>query len=554
MTLTTINAQLYDSTGIALSGYLNVTLGSEVADALGAVYLPVPNTIALTSGAATFSLEPSFLTGTSYKFDIYQTTTTTVSGVTTTSDNLVYSFSAVVPMLPDTGKTLPFSSLFPAGVNNDTLNSTIYNIVRQLYSTPAFFTALQGSLFSGQGNWVSTQYYAQGNVVAYNGSSYYCVSNQPVINVPPTGTNLTPNVGAFWQLLASIGATGAGTTGSAVAYGSAWSGSLTAPSQGSLYAYLQALNSTLTSTYAPLASPTFTGVPIVPTASTGVSTGGTQAANTGWVSTYFAPLAAPAFTTSGSSWPTSVTPTTTDNSTKLATTAFVQSNLAGYATTSSINSTYAPLASPVFTGSPTVPTAPTSTNTTQAASTAFVQSNLANYAPLASPALTGTPTVPTATTTDNSTKAASTAFVQSNLAVANRPAWYYKSTTSGASFGTTPAAVPYNVAVYDTLPGLSGGAFNTNSTSAGYYFIQAAALVNPSVLLQAYMEILVNGSIVFRNAFYVAASANYSLSVAGLYLVPASGTVQIYVYTSTGTASLSTDSTFNYFTGFRVNM
>lgn len=54
----------------------------------------------------------------------------------------------------------------------------------------------------------------------------------------------------------------------------------------------------------------------------------------------------------------------------------------------------APLASPTFTGTPAAPTPANGTNTTQIATTAFVQSQLtANaYAPLASPALTGTPT------------------------------------------------------------------------------------------------------------------------------------------------------------------
>lgn len=52
-----------------------------------------------------------------------------------------------------------------------------------------------------------------------------------------------------------------------------------------------------------------------------------------------------------------------------------------------------------LTGTPTTPTATTGTNTTQIASTAFVQaqltSSLASYAPLASPTFTGTTTIPT---------------------------------------------------------------------------------------------------------------------------------------------------------------
>lgn len=71
----------------------------------------------------------------------------------------------------------------------------------------------------------------------------------------------------------------------------------------------------------------------------------------------------------------------------------------------------APLANPTFTGTITIPTVTLSDNSTKAASTAFVQGNLASYAPLASPTFSGNPTAPTQTLTDNSTKLANTAFV-----------------------------------------------------------------------------------------------------------------------------------------------
>ena len=111
---------------------------------------------------------------------------------------------------------------------------------------------------------------------------------------------------------------------------------------------------------------------------------------------------------------------------------------------------WAPLSSPVLTDTPTAPTAATGTNTTQIATTAFVNAEIAadrpfeatdinikmdgaqsvgslntvargdhvhptdtSRAPLASPALTGTPTTPTAADGTNTTQIASTAFVQS---------------------------------------------------------------------------------------------------------------------------------------------
>ena len=61
----------------------------------------------------------------------------------------------------------------------------------------------------------------------------------------------------------------------------------------------------------------------------------------------------------------------------------------------------APLASPTFTGTPAAPTAAANTNTTQIATTAYVQTELGDYAPLASPALTGTATAVNLTLSGN---------------------------------------------------------------------------------------------------------------------------------------------------------
>jgi hypothetical protein len=194
---------------------------------------------------------------------------------------------------------------------------------------------------------------------------------------------------------------------------------------------------------APLASPALTGVPTAPTASAATNT--TQIATTAFVKGLFsdlyggsvsagfdtlfeieaaigtkAPLASPALTGT----PTAPTPSNADNSTKLATTAYVKalfSDLyggsvgAGFDTLVEIEAAVgakAPLASPALTGVPTAPTATGGTNTTQLATTAFVTAGLAPKAPLASPALTGTPTAPTPANSDNSTKLATTAYVK----------------------------------------------------------------------------------------------------------------------------------------------
>lgn len=84
-----------------------------------------------------------------------------------------------------------------------------------------------------------------------------------------------------------------------------------------------------------------------------------------------------------------------DNTTKIATTAFVVAS-------------FAPLNSPTLTGAPVAPTPTLGDNTTKIATTAFVLANAAN---LNSPAFTGVPTAPTATPGTNTTQLATTEFV-----------------------------------------------------------------------------------------------------------------------------------------------
>ncbi|HIF5735347.1 TPA: phage tail protein [Enterobacter kobei] len=130
---------------------------------------------------------------------------------------------------------------------------------------------------------------------------------------------------------------------------------------------------------------------------------------------------------------------------------YVDELMAAHLAAADPHTQYAPKASPTFTGTPKAPTAAAGNNTTQLATTAFVQAALialvngapatldtlkeiaaainndpnfsttinnalALKAPLASPALTGTPTAPTAAQTVNNTQIATTAFVKSALA------------------------------------------------------------------------------------------------------------------------------------------
>lgn len=154
-------------------------------------------------------------------------------------------------------------------------------------------------------------------------------------------------------------------------------------------------------------SPTFTGTPAAPTATQGTST--TQLATTAFVNAEIAadtvnlaPKASPTFT----GIPAAPTASAGTNTTQVATTQFVAT---------AVNDK-APLVSPSLTGTPTAPTANSGTNTTQIATTAFVDAAVSPKANTASPTLTGTPAAPTAAVDTDTTQIATTAYVKAQIA------------------------------------------------------------------------------------------------------------------------------------------
>lgn len=143
--------------------------------------------------------------------------------------------------------------------------------------------------------------------------------------------------------------------------------------------------------YAPLASPTFTGTVTIPS---GASIDG------------FAPLASPVFTGT----PEAPTATGGTNTTQLATTAFVQAAIGGGGVVASVTGT-APIASSGG-GNPDISISQATTSTDgYLSSTDWNTFN--DKAPIASPVFTGTPEAPTAAAATSTTQIASTAFVYS---------------------------------------------------------------------------------------------------------------------------------------------
>lgn len=154
---------------------------------------------------------------------------------------------------------------------------------------------------------------------------------------------------------------------------------------------------------------------------------------------------------------------------------YVDDQMAKHLAAPDPHSQYAPKESPMFTGTPKAPTPAAGNNTTQVATTAFVQvaltalingapatldtlkeiaaainndpkfsttinNALALKAPLLSPALTGTPTAPTAAQSVNNTQIATTAFVKSAIAamVGSAPAALDTLNELAAALGNDP--------------------------------------------------------------------------------------------------------------------
>jgi hypothetical protein len=254
-----------------------------------------------------------------------------------------------------------------------------------------------------------------------------------------------------------------------------------------------------------LASPAFTGTPTAPNPPPGDSS--TRIATTAYVQTLagFAPIASPAFT----GVPTAPTAAPGNNTQQIATTAFVEAAIANStagvasfngrtgAVTLQANDLSAAggalLASPVFTGTPTAPTAALGVNTTQLATCAYVtnavQAGVANYLPLTGGTLTGILTVPNGGgLTINGANLSNRSIVGETNGVIR---WILALGTGASETGSN-AGSGFAVTAYSDTGALIGNALTVNRSNlaaifpSGYLAVQAGiASVSPGVLLLA---------------------------------------------------------------------
>jgi hypothetical protein len=207
---------------------------------------------------------------------------------------------------------------------------------------------------------------------------------------------------------------------------------------------------------------------------------------------------APIFSPRFGGQPRALTPPLGDNSSWLATTAFVQATVGQQLDLSG----YALLDSPAFIGVPTAPTASPGSSDGQLATTAFVQNAVADSvtgvasfnartgnvvltstditaaggAPIASPTFTGLPSAPTASPGNNTTQLATTQFVTAAVAAATAGVASFNGRT-GAVVLTSADIAPVGVSSFNGRLGAvnligndvsaAGGALNASPAFTG---------------------------------------------------------------------------------------
>ena len=173
--------------------------------------------------------------------------------------------------------------------------------------------------------------------------------------------------------------------------------------------------------------------------------------------------------------PTTTTATLSDNSTKLATTAYVDSSITA---SSKLGTNNIWSGTNNFLQIPTTTTATLSDNSTKLATTAYVDSSITASAILGTNNVwsgtnnfTQIPTTTTATLSDNSTKLATTAYVDSSITTNNTSSNAYLTINTSVLPYTIPTLTKSNTYIYITGTLNSGGAIRipTGTTTTGAF-------------------------------------------------------------------------------------
>lgn len=345
--MTIIQGTLRNSGGGLLTGTLTATLAAPIVNRStvpDTTHIPQPVTSAITNGVVNVDLPESETSNVTYRIQVATTQTITLyyfsngslySGpvvlhtdgnwytgavytaqsvrvfqdIETKADNWL-DFQAIVP----NRASCEFADLLPTGIARDTLDTSLRRLAEILTSNVNYRTALQGSP-RWQGNYSATAFYQYGDAVAYGGSTWIYLNAIATQNQTPSTVNV-----AYWMLLAAKGDPG-GTGGNNTAYDAqGWNGQTDAPSRNAIRNLVENIlvKQTALAAYAPLSSPALA----TPTRTASPTAGdrSLQIPTTQWVGSEFAALLNNTALTGN---PTCPTPATQNNSSQIATTAFV---------------------------------------------------------------------------------------------------------------------------------------------------------------------------------------------------------------------------------------
>lgn len=228
MTIVQVKVALPGQTPFA--GFVRVTLTRALVDDAGNMIVPESVDYPLVAGAVNLSLYPTQEENVPYLFEIFKTVV--VPADTSVEPNipgyteevLIEDFTATVP---DSLQPIALEMLVASnGIYQDNTDASFVALARRLYFSQDFWNALNGQLLRSRGAYSATAFYERGDVVSFDGSSFLCKANTRIQNVPTS--DLTS-----WQLLAAKGANGTGTAGNSTAYNAtSWNGATDAPSRG----------------------------------------------------------------------------------------------------------------------------------------------------------------------------------------------------------------------------------------------------------------------------------------------------------------------------------
>ena len=329
-------------------------------------------------------------------------------------------------------------------------------------------------------------------------------------------------------------------------------------------------------------SPTFTGIPVLPTGTTGVTQSvtdnSTKLATTAFVYQATSGIVSQATvdTKADKNSPTftgipvlpigtiGVTQLVADSSSKLATTAFIKQAAASIFSQININSK-ADKNSPTFTGVPILPIGTTGVtqalgnNSSALATTGFVyqatsgivsQATVDTKADKNSPTFTGIPVLPTGTigvtqmSIDSSTKLATTAFIkQITSVVASQANMNAKADMISPVFLGTPYLPTGTIAVTQALGNNSNAIATTafvlaNSNASGYQSITTGTEISTS----STTDVPVNGMTIraIAGKYVVSFNSQYTLEAANVTGQASIDLTTAYIYLMTKPVTIST--------------